>query len=169
MKNINNKNKLIAILKKENTPNWVIDHSIAVFKKARDISKNFDVDLDLIETGALLHDIGRSKTNDITHGVIGAKIAKNYGFSDKVLKIIERHIGAGISKEEAIEMGLPPKDYTPQTLEEKIVSYSDNLFNGSDEVDINYTIQKWKKRIKNPEKPIEKLKKLHEELNLNKK
>ena len=58
----------IELLKKENTPENVIDHSLAVYKKAMEIAANFDdADKDLIRKGALLHDIGRSKTHDITH------------------------------------------------------------------------------------------------------
>lgn len=53
----------IKLLKKENTPKNVIEHCKAVYKKAVKISTNFDnVDDNLIRQGALLHDIGRSKT-----------------------------------------------------------------------------------------------------------
>ena len=90
----------IEILKKEKTPPNVIDHSIAVCKKACEIAKNFpEADMDLIRKGALLHDIGRSKTHGITHAVEGVEIAREYGYSQNVLNIIERHIGAGITKD----------------------------------------------------------------------
>ena len=50
------------MLRKENTPENVIEHSVAVCKKAMEIAANFDnADKDLIRKGALLHDIGRSK------------------------------------------------------------------------------------------------------------
>lgn len=98
----------IELLRKENTPENVIDHCEAVYKKAMKIASNFDnVDGDLIKKGALLHDIGRSKTHDITHAIEGVEIAKKYSYSDDVLNIIERHIGAGITEDEAIELGLP--------------------------------------------------------------
>ena len=122
----------IELLKKENTPENVINHCKAVYKKAMKIASNFDnVNVDLIKKGALLHDIGRSKTHGITHAIEGVKIAKKYGYSEDVLNIIERHIGAGITKEEAIGLGLPEKYYMPQTLEEKIVAHADNLISGS--------------------------------------
>ena len=35
------------------------------------------------------------------------------------MNIIERHIGAGITEEEAVNLGLPKKSYLPETLEEK--------------------------------------------------
>ena len=154
----------IRILKQEKCPEWVINHSIAVYNKAIKISKNFDVDEDLIKKGSLLHDIGRSKTNDIDHGIVGSKLAIKHGFSQEVANIIEKHIGSGITKKEAIDLGLPKKDYLPMTLEEKIVSHSDNLVNGSKEVDIAFVISKWEKRLANADEAICRLKKMHCEL-----
>ena len=155
----------IELLKKENTPENVIDHCIAVCKKAMKIAANFDnVDEDLIRKGALLHDIGRSKTHGIAHAVEGVEIAKRYGYPQEVLNIIERHIGAGITKEEAVELGLPEKSYIPQTLEEKIVAHADNLISGSKEVDLDFVIKKWKRNIKDSDDNIERLIELDNEL-----
>ena len=156
---------IIKLLKEEGCPQWVIDHSIAVCKKAKEISKNFDVDEQLIEEASLLHDIGKSKTNSIEHGIIGANLAIKHGFSKKIANVIERHIGSGIDKEEAIKLGLPEKSYIPETIEEKIVSHADNLINGSDEVDIDFVVKKWKKyKIDNIEESIKRLKQVHKEL-----
>ncbi|MBE6502351.1 MAG: TIGR00295 family protein, partial [Methanobrevibacter thaueri] len=128
----------IELLEKENTPENVIEHCKAVYEKAMKIAANFDnVDEDLIRKGALLHDIGRSRTHGITHAIAGVEIAKTYGYPDDVLNIIERHIGAGITAEEAVKLGLPEKSYVPQTLEEKIVAHADNLISGTKEVDID--------------------------------
>lgn len=155
----------IELLKKENTPENVIDHCKAVCRKAMEIAANFDdVDEDLIRKGALLHDIGRSKTHGITHAIEGVKIARKYGYPEDVLNIIERHIGAGITREEAVELGLPEKSYIPQTLEEKIVAHADNLISGSKEVDLDFVIEKWKRNIKDSEDNIERLIKLDNEL-----
>ncbi len=155
----------IELLKKENTPENVINHCKAVCKKAMKITANFNnVDINLIKQGALLHDIGRSKTHDITHAIEGVKIAKKYGYSEDVLNIIERHIGAGITKEESIKLGLPKKSYVPKTLEEKIVAHADNLINGSEEVDIDFVIKKWKIRITDSDENIKRLIELDNEL-----
>ena len=155
----------IELLKKENTPENVIDHCRAVYKKAMEIAANFDnVDEDLIKKGALLHDIGRSKTHGIEHAIEGVKIAKKYGYSQDVLNIIERHIGAGITAEEARKLGLPEKSYVPQTLEEKIVAHADNLISGSNEVDLDFVINKWKRHIEDSEDNIERLIRLDNEL-----
>ena len=155
----------IELLKKENTPENVIEHSIAVCKKAMKIASNFDnANKDLIKKGALLHDIGRSKTHDITHAIEGVKIAEKYGYGEDVLNIIERHIGAGITEKEAEKLGLPRKSYLPETLEEKIVAHADNLVSGSEEVDIDFVIKKWKRRIEDSEDNIERLIQLDYEL-----
>ncbi len=155
----------IELLKKENTPENVIEHSLAVCKKAMKIAANFDnADEDLIKKGALLHDIGRSKTHGITHAIEGVKIAERYGYDKDVLNIIERHIGAGITKNEAEKLGLPVKSYLPETLEEKIVAHADNLISGSKEVNIDFVIEKWKRRIEDSEDNIERLIQLDNEL-----
>lgn len=155
----------IELLRKENTPENVIEHSQAVYNKAMKIAANFDeADPDLIRKGALLHDIGRSKTHGIRHAIEGVEIARKYGYSQDVLNIIERHIGAGITAEEAVKLGLPEKSYLPQTLEEKIVAHADNLVSGSEEVDIDFVIEKWKRRIEDPDDNIERLIKLNDEL-----
>ena len=136
------------MLEKEHTPENVIDHCKAVYKKAMKIAANFnDVDEDLIRKGALLHDIGRSRTHGITHAVEGVKIAERYGYDEDVLNIIERHIGAGITESEAEKLGLPKKSYMPQTHEEKIVAHADNLTSGSREVDLDFVIAKWQRNI----------------------
>ena len=155
----------IKLLEDLGCPQWVIGHSKGVSRKAVQIAGNFDdVDVELVRIGGLLHDIGRSKTNSIEHAVIGAKIVADLGYSIEIVNIVERHIGTGLSEEDAKELGLPIKDYTPQTLEEKIVSHADNLFNGADEVDVDFTINKWKRKLGENHPSIEKIKEIHWEL-----
>lgn len=155
----------IEILKQVQCPENVIKHCEAVYRKAMKMAKDFEnIDLDLIKTGALLHDIGRSKTHGIEHAVEGAKIAKNLGYNSTICNIIERHIGAGITAKEAAELGLPEKSYVPQTLEEKIVAHSDNLISGTEEVDIDFVIKKTRRKVDNPKDKIERLILLHNEL-----
>lgn len=85
------------------------------------------VDAGLVRAGAMLHDIGRGRTHGIMHAVEGAKIGHDLGLPEEILRIIERHIGAGIAQKEATRLGLPPQDYIPITVEEKIVAHADNL------------------------------------------
>lgn len=155
----------LKILKQEETPENAIEHSKAVYKKAMVIAANFkNADKDLIKKGALLHDIGRSKTHGISHAVEGAKIVKQYGYPEEVQNIVERHIGAGITEEESVKLGLPKKSYIPQTIEEKIVAHADNLLSGTKDVDIDFDIAKWKRKIDKPEENIKRLIELDNEL-----
>jgi uncharacterized protein len=113
------------------TPN-VIQHCKAVAhlatKLAQQILKNgYPVDIQLVKIGALLHDIGRAVTHNINHGIIGAEIAHSYNLPKPIIQIIEKHIGSGITINEALQLGLPKKSYLPRSLEEKIVCYSDKL------------------------------------------
>lgn len=126
--------------------------------------KGFVIDENLVRVGALLHDIGRSKTHDVDHAVVGVEIAKSFDLPKIVLSIIERHIGGGISANEAKELGLPIKDYFPLTLEEKIVSYSDKLIEGSRIVSIEITVQNLSKKLGENHPAINHVIMLHKEL-----
>jgi len=109
----------------------VVAHCVAVSELAVKIARRCRADVELVEIGGLLHDLGRCKSHSITHAVEGAKVAKEKGLPRKVVDIIEKHIGAGITKEEARHLGLPERDYIPLTLEEKIVAHADNLMWGT--------------------------------------
>lgn len=155
----------VEILKSLNCPSHLIHHSITVCKKAVQLSSNFnEIDIELIKTGAILHDIGRCRTNGINHAIVGAKMLKELGFGDDVANIALRHIGAGIPKEEARVLGLPPKDYIPLSKEEKIVAHADNLIHWSSEVSIDFVIKKWKDLLGEDHPSIDRLIKLHNEI-----
>ena len=112
----------------------VVAHCTAVSRTAVNFAervKRVTVDRELVRLGGLLHDIGRARSHDIRHALAGVTIGKDLGFSEPLLAIIERHIGAGITADEAERLGLPKKAYLPLTPEEKIVSYADNLTKGS--------------------------------------
>lgn len=87
-------------------------------------------DSTLIEEGAMLHDIGRARTLAIDHGQIGAEIAREMGVREAVVRIIECHIGSGLTSDECTILRLIPKDCMPQTLEEKTVTHADNMVQG---------------------------------------
>ena len=162
MSAIPNPGQCLQLLRDAGCSEEVIRHCKAVRKVAVRIAKKAHANIELVEAGALLHDIGRSKTQGIMHGVEGAEIAKTLGLSEKLIHIIERHLGAGIPKDEAITLGLPPKDYIPITLEEKIVAHADNLI----ENDRNHHIQKEVEKAlqKGHKKHAERLLQLHQEL-----
>jgi uncharacterized protein len=135
----------------------VIEHCRAVAQYARIIALNINqcaqkkglksnVDIDLVFIGGLLHDVGRSRTQNILHAVEGAKIAAKKGLDDRLVNIIERHIGAGIPIEEAKALGLPEKDYMQITIEEKIVAHADNLIFGTEVATLEELVGKLKKK-----------------------
>jgi uncharacterized protein (TIGR00295 family) len=109
----------------------VVKHCLAVSELAVKIAKRCRADVHLVEIGGLLHDLGRCKSHTLTHAVEGAKIARSLNMPSALVKIIERHIGAGILPDEAVRLGLPRTDYSPKTLEEKIVAHADNLISGA--------------------------------------
>jgi uncharacterized protein len=145
----------------------VIEHCKTVAKLAVEIAeackeKGLDANLQLVEIGALLHDIGRSKTHSVHHAVVGAEIARSLGLSEPVISIIKKHVGGGISAHEAKRLGWPKDVYFPQTLEEKIVSYADKLIEGSQRVSIERTIEKLSEEI--PHSAVARIRRLHEEM-----
>ena len=127
-------------------------------------SKGLTVDVNLVEVGALLHDIGRSKTHDVTHAVVGVEIAKSLNLPEPIVSIIECHIGGGIGADEAKKLGLPIKDYFPVTLEEKLVAYADKLIEGSNVVPIERTIEQFSRKLGANHPAIDRVIRLHEEL-----
>lgn len=110
-----------------------LDHSLKVAGKALEIARRVvaagraTVDMELVGRGALFHDLGKAKTHAIEHGRRGAEMGAALGLPVAITAIMEKHIRGGLSAEEAAELGLPVKDYTLRTLEERIVIYADRL------------------------------------------
>ncbi len=157
----------LQLLREHQCPTEVINHCKAVTKLALETAtalreRGLKIDFELVEIGALLHDIGRSKTHTVHHAVVGAEIAKSAGLPDSVISIIKRHVGGGITASEAKKLGWPEDVYVPITLEEKTVSYADKLIENSKRAPIEVTIEKLSKEIK-PE-AAERVRKLYDEI-----
>ena len=157
----------LELLRKEKCPPQVINHCVAVADFALETAnklqrKGVKINTELVEAGALLHDIGRSKNQTVDHALIGAQIAQSIGLSESLIKIIKRHVGAGITEEEAKWLGWPKDVYTPQTLEEKIVCYADKLISKSRRIPIELEIKRLQKEDKN--EAAERVRKLYEEI-----
>jgi len=157
----------LSFLVKAGCSPGVVRHAKAVAALAVKIAeacrrKGLGVDIQLVEIGALLHDIGRSKTHSVNHVIVGVEIAESLGLPDPVVSIVERHAGSGIPKDEAKKLGWPVKDYVPQTLEEKIVTYADKLIDGLRRVPIEQVLEKFL-RDNLPQSSILRMKRLHEE------
>jgi uncharacterized protein len=147
----------------------VIAHAITVFELAKFIADSINrknpnlVSFAHIEAGALLHDIGRSALHSIHHACAGAAICRSHQFDEKICNIVLHHIGAGILASEAQELGLPPVDYMPISLEEKVVAHADNLVMGKHIISIQMRIQIAQKKDISPV-AIRRMIDLHQEI-----
>ncbi len=162
-------NEALGILRDLGCSDEVVAHCRLVSRIAKNLAdrcrfKGIDVDVDLVVIGGLLHDLGRSKTHSIRHGVVGAQLAQKMGLPEKLVLIIERHIGAGIPSEEAASLGLPEKDYVPRSLEEKIVTYSDKLAQGDHQETIDFEIRHASEELGSSHPVIQRLKDLEREI-----
>ncbi|TFG15629.1 MAG: HDIG domain-containing protein [Promethearchaeota archaeon] len=136
----------LDFLRKLRVPYSVRRHSIKVADKALEIAnkiKKTKVNMNLVEIGALLHDVGRSKTHGFNHALIGGKILRARGFPEELVRICETHILGGLDKEDAQSVGLPIKDYIPTTLEEKIICLADKLLAGRRPVSLKNRFAIW--------------------------
>ncbi len=127
------------LLKSLKAPKELVDHCetvrdvcMEVIELLKERNPGIKINKRLVSVGALLHDIGRTKTQGIEHGVVGGQIIRGLNVTgsrelEKIARICERHIGGGITREEAKRLGLPPGEYIPRTIEEKLVAYCDNM------------------------------------------
>lgn len=129
---IPNEEECLQLLRKYNTPPQVIDHCKLVTEITKELIAGCNkINNEIAIAGALLHDIGRSVTHSLYHAIEGVKILEQEKINPKIISIVKKHIGTGITKEEAKKLGLPVDDYIPKTAEEIIVSYADNITCGS--------------------------------------
>lgn len=123
----------------------LVTHSRAVADKALALGRasGMDLDLDFVESAAMLHDIGiidcdapsihcHGSLPYIAHGTAGSRMLESLGLHRHAL-VCERHTGAGISLAQIVEraLPLPPRPMLPLTPEEKLVCYADKFFSKS--------------------------------------
>jgi uncharacterized protein len=118
---------------------------------AENIKSETEVNLELLQSAALLHDIGTYILFDDEgkvannrmypqHAILGAKIVADEGIDMRISKIIETHVLLGLTKQEIIDTPwiLPARDYEPDTIEGELLCYADRFhskhptFNGYD-------------------------------------
>ncbi len=167
MNKLPDREQAIEILKRNHCSEKVIQHTQAVSALAVEIAKqvqakNHPVNLQLVEVGALLHDLGRSQTHSVDHAIVGAKLAQQEGLPEEIVSIIKRHVGAGITTQEAQWLGWPKDNYIPQTLEEKIVSYADKRIDSNRQIPIEDTINQL--QSENMAEAAERVRKLDKEI-----
>ena len=96
----------------------------------------------LLEAGALLHDIGVYRLyidgkldtdNYITHGLLGYELLRDEGLDEAVCRFALLHTGVGLSEADVRDgnLPLPVRDYVAETDEEKIVMYADKFHSKS--------------------------------------
>jgi len=141
---------VLDVWEKYKLPENVRRHCIKVAEVALKIAEKIkerghDIDLELVKKGALLHDIGRAITHDpFKHFILSGDILRKEGFDNRIVKIVERHFSAGVTKDEAIKLGLSVIDnFIPETLEEKIVCYADKIVKEDKEI----TFEQFLKRL----------------------
>lgn len=129
MKDYQIQKKDIELLRSQGMSEPDIAHSIHVAQKALEIAKRTgaELDMELVGRGALFHDLGKTVTHEIRHGLIGAEKGAELGLPPEITAVMEKHIRGGLTEAEAIELGLPVKDYTLHRLEERIIIYADRI------------------------------------------
>ncbi|MBN3034932.1 MAG: HDIG domain-containing protein [Bacteroidales bacterium] len=123
---------------------YLVQHSIKVTELSLKIAsfhqKKFDLDLDFLIRGAMLHDIGIIQTYApeigchgtypyLAHGYLGRQMLEEAG-QMKVAPVCERHIGVGLTLKDIIthHYPLPERDMVPITMEEKLICYADKFY-----------------------------------------
>lgn len=102
-------------------------------------TNSLSVDKELVKAASLLHDVGYyplldtdgyvPKDSTITHGVVGAKLLREAGMPETIVRIAERHTGIGLAKEYilAAKLPLPARDLVAETPEEWLILYADKF------------------------------------------
>ena len=123
--------KMIAEKEMEGaSPSHNIDHVTRVYNLCLELAKNEpDVDLDILKTAALLHDIARTREDrdvqagllNVDHAVLGAemsaKILRALGYSEETIERVKHCIASHRFRGEN----------PPRTIEAKILSDADKL------------------------------------------
>ncbi len=155
------KKECIELLKKHGATENIIEHSIMVSKIARNLAeklakKGIEINIELADKGALLHDIGKMKAiknkNEKRHEKLGEEILKKEGYPE-LANLAKMHMLSKIDK--------------LKTWEEKVVYYADKRISKRKVVSIEKRYKDLEKRYSIPKKrktPLQKLKKLEREI-----
>jgi uncharacterized protein len=140
------------LLKKEKGSEALIKHSMTVSEVSTILAlafkeKGYNVNLDLVKLGGLLHDIGRVKTHSVHHGYLGGRFLRDRGIDERIARIAERHVGGGILSEEAKKLGLPEGEYMPESLEEKIVCFADKIVEMDHVIPLEKTLDMFREEL----------------------
>lgn len=138
----------------------VANRALAILQSHPQWVDSGEVDPIFVEEAAMLHDIGVVLCDApkihcfgthayIEHGYLGAEILRQEGLYKHAL-VAERHTGTGITYEQIIreQLPIPLQDYTPQTLEERLICYADKFYSktklGQDKPMAKIRLHMWK-------------------------
>jgi uncharacterized protein (TIGR00295 family) len=131
----------------------VLAHSQRVKEIALDMARGVrGANIAFIRSAALIHDIGRFRCppwkDSVRHGIEGGKLLRSHRLGKYAL-VAERHLGAGITKEDITEqrLPLPHRDFVPRSIEEKIVTLADKLTDGDRRIGLRTVVERFKKEI----------------------
>lgn len=150
-------------------PEKLRKHCTIVTNKALEIADKLSADgikvnRAAVGLGAMLHDIGRKEKHTIDHAVLGYAKCKELGISEDICLVVRNHVGAGLKKDEAQKLGLPAEDFMPRTIEQKIVSYADNLVDNNKLISFEKELKHWEGRWGKDSAPVRRFNSQHEEL-----
>lgn len=130
-----------------------------------------------IEAAAMLHDIGIFLTDApgidchgtepyIRHGMLGAELLRREGAGELYARVAERHTGAGITAGDVISMNLPlpPRDFMPETLLERLICYADKFYSKSGDMKRKSLDRVRASILRHSEATAERFERLHSEL-----
>ena len=138
-----------------------IQHFLKVHALARLIGTEEGLDSDemvILETAALVHDIGIFLTNApdifcfgdkpyICHGYLGADLMRAEGYPRHAL-VCERHTGAGLTLQRIVEQDLPipHRELVPVSPEEQVICFADKFYSKT-KLDKEKSVEKARKSL----------------------
>ncbi|MCM1349415.1 MAG: HDIG domain-containing protein [Firmicutes bacterium] len=153
-------------------------HCRSVANEALEIAhrKHLPLTDEMIEGAALTHDIGIFATNApsiqcrgtepyIAHGVIGAALLRREGAPEEWARVAERHTGSGLIQDEITcrRLPLPPGNYVPESLLERLICYADKFYSKSGGMKRKNLEQVRKSMAKFGQKSLDRFEELHSE------
>ena len=156
------KEECIGLLKENKLEDKKIQHCIlvsevALFLAKKLIKKGIDIDLKILEVGALLHDIGDATNGKFDHAVAGAEILRKKGFDemsetaiDQSNKTVSEHAQKSLIFDKITNIVRKHSLHhilndPPETWEEKLVYYADKRVRSSkvEIVSIERRVRRW--------------------------
>ncbi len=117
----------------------VADEALAIARRLR-----LPLSEQMIEGAAMTHDIGIYATDApgiecrgtepyIAHGIIGAELLRAENAPEEWAGVAERHTGSGLTADDIRNQNLPlpPGDYRPRTVLERLICYADKFYSKS--------------------------------------